>query len=482
MTTDDRIFARASTSVPSEVDDVALRVAEGALPPDLRGVLYRNGPGTNASFGVPYAHPFDGDGHVLRFAFDGKAVRYRNRFVDTNERRREARAKKPLYRSFGTNLPGGLRKNLLRMSFKNAANTSVVWHGEKLLALWEGGLPHRLEPRTLSTLARYDYDGRLRNTGSRLDRLLAPELPFAAHPKVDPATGELVNFGVMLGMKPRILIHRVSRDGALAEPESIAVDRLVFLHDFVLTARCAILFLVPVAFRVAPAVLGLLSPADAIESVAGAPTRILMVPRSRASQRAAANVMLEASPCFVFHFVGAYEREDEKVDVIGLRMPRFPSTEQTRALLAGRASDFPPALPTRWVLDVHARRTTEECLTDVPAELPTSDPSLVTKRVGVFFSLAGAPDRSDPFLKRVQRFEIETGRAVARDFAPDLPGEPLFVPRTNHVLVLVYRAAEHRSDLYVLDADDLKTVCRLELPHHVPPGFHGTWVESDSAA
>ena len=58
-----------------------------------------------------------------------------------------------LYRGFGTNLPGGFFANALRMRFKNAANTSVVWHGGKLLALWEGGLPHRLDPTTLDTLS-----------------------------------------------------------------------------------------------------------------------------------------------------------------------------------------------------------------------------------------------------------------------------------------------------------------------------------------
>jgi carotenoid cleavage dioxygenase-like enzyme len=34
-----------------------------------------------------------------------------------------------------------------------------------------------------------------------------------------------------------------------------------------------------------------------------------------------------------------------------------------------------------------------------------------------------------------------------------------------------------RVDLngFILDACTLATICRLRLPHHVPPGFHGTW-------
>jgi len=55
------------------------------------------------------------DGRVPRFAFDGHSVRYRNRFVRTREYVAEERAGRMLFRSFGTNVPGGLRRNLLRL-------------------------------------------------------------------------------------------------------------------------------------------------------------------------------------------------------------------------------------------------------------------------------------------------------------------------------------------------------------------------------
>ena len=49
---------------------------EGKLPADLRGTLYRNGPGQFGQFGQRYSHPFEADGAVtaVRFA-DGKAPR-----------------------------------------------------------------------------------------------------------------------------------------------------------------------------------------------------------------------------------------------------------------------------------------------------------------------------------------------------------------------------------------------------------------------
>lgn len=165
------------------------------------------------------------------------------------------------------------------LRFKNAANTSVVFHGGKLLALWEGGLPYRLDPRTLATLGEDDMGGRLRSPFGWLERTMQPHLPFSAHPRLDRRDGSLWNFGTLYGRRSRLMIYR--------------------------------------------------------------------------------------------------------------------------------------------------------------------------------------------------------------DLAPDFTGEPIIVPRPGGteeddawVITLVYRTEAHRSDLVVLDARDLSTVCVLALPHHVPPGFHGTWIEA----
>ena len=46
-------YLRSTETVTDEVD-VRLRIAEGALPEGLRGVLYRNGPGKMEVFGTKY--------------------------------------------------------------------------------------------------------------------------------------------------------------------------------------------------------------------------------------------------------------------------------------------------------------------------------------------------------------------------------------------------------------------------------------------
>ena len=58
---------------------------------------------------------------------------------------------------------------------KNTANTHVVGHAGRILALMEAGPPTELAD-DLSTIGEYDFGGAL--TG-----------PMTAHPKIDPVTG-----------------------------------------------------------------------------------------------------------------------------------------------------------------------------------------------------------------------------------------------------------------------------------------------------
>ena len=74
--------------------------------------------------------------------------------------------------------------------FKNAANTNVIYWGNKLWAMWEGGYPHQLNPETLETIGLDDLEGLLKKE------------TFSAHPRIINDT--FINFGVS-GMNPQTL-------------------------------------------------------------------------------------------------------------------------------------------------------------------------------------------------------------------------------------------------------------------------------------
>jgi len=65
---------------------------EGSIPTQLRGTLYRNGPGLFDRGGLRKRNLLDGDGMVQSFTFHDSGVHYRNRFVRTNKYLKEQAA------------------------------------------------------------------------------------------------------------------------------------------------------------------------------------------------------------------------------------------------------------------------------------------------------------------------------------------------------------------------------------------------------
>lgn len=481
-----QVVVDAFRPVSGEVD-APLPVVEGAVPAELRGVLYRNGPGRLEVHGTPQMHPFDGDGMVCRFEFGAGGVSYRNRYVRTREFQAESAAGRMLYRNFGTNVPGGLWTNGLNTRFKNAANTSVIRHGGKLLALWEAGLPHRLDPTTLQTLARDDYGGVLQNRRGLPSRLIASELPFSAHPKVCPDTGEMFNFGLQMGPRSELLLYRIDRTGQLRDVARVPVGRASFMHDFAITASHVVFFATPIHFDLFRALTGLSTPVEAIRRNRSHPTQILVVPRSfrgdpaRRQPRSAPVQRFEApSGFFLFHYFNAHE-DDGLIHVDGCRMENFEGgTVDLRDPEAVRAVPFDPAYPTRWTLDPRNSTVTETRLSETPMELPFVDRRKVGQRQRYGFGTVRSDRAGTPLHTALGRIDFDTGRVTVREFAPDLPGEIVFVPRSDEAdeadgwaITLVYRAESHTSELCILDATTLETRACLALPHHVPPGFHG---------
>ena len=536
-----KIWAAAHKPATDEV--VAdLPIVEGALPDDLSGVLYRNGPGRFAIGEDTYNHFFDGDGMILRFAIGAKSsdsrprVRYRNAWVRTRELLAESLAGRMLYRGFGTNLPGGIAENFLRLRFKNAANTSVVYHpvaearsktrpkgssspdlsptDGKLLALWEGGLPHLLDPTTLATIERADFDGGLQNRGRWLDRLLAPELPFSAHPKRDLETGDLYNFGVTSGPSPQLLLYKLDAQGRFSTLRQLALPHFAFVHDFCLTAHYFVFFICPVRFDEKGILLGLSTLAGSLQGLSkeGVPTRVLLVPRDGGGP-----IWQETSPCFVFHLANAYEDENGQVHVDGCRQPEYPAFPPIPDVLAGRIDVFPRAAMTRYTIDPKApagTRIKEEVIGDHSSELPTIAPGFSGRPHRYIWAVGPSrPENGQPrhhnITTSVVRHDTLTKTSVIHDFSegdtPGLPGEPIFVRRTGgapsetdgYILTVVYHGPiekdgangaqtggdsqrSNRSALHVLDASDLSTICVALLPHHIPPGFHGTFVPAEA--
>jgi all-trans-8'-apo-beta-carotenal 15,15'-oxygenase len=106
-----------------------------------------------------------------------------------------------------------------------------------------------------------------------------------------------------------------------------------------------------------------------------------------------------------------------------------------------------------------------------------------------YFFIGAAHDATgNAPLQAILKIDWQTGERQLWSFAPKgYISEPIFVPRLDAkgedegwVLTMVYDASHHRSDVVILDGQDLNKgpVAQVHLKHHIPYGLHGSWTET----
>jgi len=430
--------------VLDEVEAVDLPV-EGALPPELCGRYVRNG--ANPKHG-PTAHWFAGDGmlHGIRLR-DGRAEWYRNRWVRT----RALEGAPRLDPTTGTmDLTVGL------------ANTHVVRHAGRILALEEGSFPNEVTGE-LDTLGPYDFGGLLRT-------------PCTAHPHVCAETGEMHFFGYQLIAPPFVTYHVADADGNLVHSQPIDVPGPTMVHDFAISRNYAIFLDMPVVFDLDAALRGDM-PFGWDEGY-GARVGLLHRERARHGEQPR---WFDVDPCYVFHVVNAWDEPGVHGDVVHLDAGRHES------MWRGGTDRFEPSYLHRWRFDLGAGVVHEAQLDDVDHAFPRID----DRRTGLRNRFAWAVAPRDPSARGADaasvlvKYDLATGARTHHDAGPSAAvGEPVFVPAADAsgedegwLLTYVHDDATGRSSFVVLDARDLAAapVATVALPQRVPRGFHGSW-------
>ena len=320
----------------------------GELPKELSGIFLRIGP--NPQFTpVGRHHWFDGDGMVHGVQINNGKAAYRNRYVRTKGLTIEQAQGRAIWPGL-LNLP---RLDLPQgMLFKNPANTAIVWHGNKLLALWDMGEPYEIELPSLETVGSYTFDGKLTSA-------------FTAHPKVDPVTGEMVFIGMSPLMQPYLKYGVVSAEGKIVHNVPIHLPHATIMHDFAITENYTILVDIPVALQPGK----LLRGESPIVFEAERPTRFGILPRYGDNSTV---VWFEIPGFALFHTINAYEQGDEvllfasRMDSTYFFVPHYND---------GVLIDIDPAFETMqlvcWKFNIVTGSVREEVFEDyVPSDYP----------------------------------------------------------------------------------------------------------------
>jgi len=417
--------------VPDELTAFDLPV-EGSIPTDLNGWYLRNGPNPREAIG----HWFTGDGmiHGVRLE-NGRAAWYRNRWVRTESFEHPF----PLYNADGT-------RNL----HSSVANTHVVRHAGKTLALMEFALPYEIT-NDLKTLGAYDFGGKLADS-------------MTAHPKICPTTGELHFFGYGNILEPHVTYHRADADGELTINRPIDVPALTLMHDFALTAEHVVFMDLPLVFN--------LSVAFAQKDERDLPYRWddyygARLGVLRRDDPYGAVRWFGIDPCYVLHVANAYDSGNSIV----LQVVRYPELWRDSG-----GFDIEAAM-WRWTIDLDAGVVQETQLDDRGVEFPRIDDRLAGLAARYSVTVGSGS---------LVRYALQRNRAEEHRFgANGTPGEAVFAPAAGQsdelagwYLTYAYDPVRDGSDLVIIDASDFDgtPVARVRLPRRVPHGFHGNWI------
>jgi all-trans-8'-apo-beta-carotenal 15,15'-oxygenase len=437
----------------------------GRWPAALRGRFYRNGPALFERDGRRYHHWFAGDGMVQQFTLGGgtrPAVRHLGRLVRTPKLLAEQKAGKFLFAAYGTKIDSD-EPTQGPDSF-NVANTSVIEHAGRVLAMWEGGSAFAMRPDDLATLGPVTWQEGL------------AAMPFSAHPKRD-AAGHLWNIG---SAGANLVVWHIDAAGALVKAQ---IGETPYpggmAHDAAVTERYIVLPLPPVKLAFGED----MASGKAITAEPNEPLRILVMRKDDIAQRR----VFELPSQMVFHVGNAHERRDGSIALsfVASKTPEFVMRGAS-ALLAGHPAPFGGSRTQLAVLDMKTGR----------AQVESFDDSVEFPRVHALRD--GQPTRwlltaaswrgglaQTPWFHGLQLRDVQTGRAQRFDFgAQTVVEEHLIVPRPGArdeldawLLGTTFDTAAQVTRLNVFDARHLADgpVAQATLPYALPYGFHGNF-------
>lgn len=450
--------------VMEEVEATELEV-EGELPRELFGAYVRNGPNPRFSPLNRY-HWFDGDGMLHGIWFENGEARYRNRYVRTRGFEAESGQGEAIWGGvlgpFDFSLPGG--------PLKDTGNTDLIVYKGELWALWyESGQLYAINPRTLETCGREDFQGQLRRR-------------ISAHSKVDPHTGDFIFFGY--GPRPPYMHYGVVTPEGGFHLTDIELPGPRRPHDLGVTPNHSILhdfpvFIDPEFFKKTGKRIPVFH--------ADVPTRFGVIPRFGTN----ADVKwFEFEPCYMLHVVNCWEEGDE-ITMIGCRQPDLflrPNPKDGRLGSMLSALEIHACL-YRWTMNLATGETSEGPLDDLYTEFPMIAPAAMTRRNRYSYHQR-IPRQIPATFDELVRYDLQTGARQRYAYGEGVFGsEAPFAPRPGGsaeddgwILSFMTDVNDWRSACWVFRADDIEAgpVAKVKLPHRIPAGFHAAWIPGAS--
>ena len=480
--------------VAEEHRAVPMELVEGSLPADLDGLFVRNGPNPIPGQSSKPSHWFDGHGmlHCVRIQKGGAT--YSNSYIPTPRYEVEKAAGEDIFIRQGES--GGLlgltkclciEENLGKAAGMDpkelyTANNNAVMFRDRFLCLHEAGFPFEVrlsDDGSIEAGVGYEtFQGSLQHR-------------VAAHSNIDPVTG---NFLIHSYMQDGPLIaSEVSAESARVEqqcggqhPFSLIPSHVSVTHGVLFTENWRLVFDTPL--RMDPS--NMLRGGKLFRWADNHSLQIGLIPRGGNNESASSAGDVEwvdtGKHDIVFHPMNAWEEED------GTVVFWSPVSERFEIEFDGK-DEVDRNMPFHMVeyRIHHATGAVERTLISDKFSIET--PKVRPDYLGRFsrYGFAGISTQ-DPSLQGtfagITIWDLQEKKLHASIHFKDgeTGSEPVLIPKpgkfgSNEVYVATYIHNVHEDQSYfqIFDGEtgSSEPIARFRIPHRVPVGFHGLWVE-----
>ena len=499
----------------------------GEVPSDLVGSYFRSGPAMfSAGSIVPpktsivqpkkppvpdgddpsrmVKHPMEGDGAILGVTFSEKGhVTARFRYIRTigftNERKKGTRlytgmdSTRELGPSLGNDFPLPLFRHHLQPGLnrnrKNLSNTRSVYWAERLLTMWDGGQPFKLDGKGLST------EGRTRLGGA----ISRDDDPFGAKMVYDPVKNRAIFHGVEIGAKQsEITVYEFDSDFRLISGEKMfaTIPSLALLNDFAATENYAV-FVQPDLEVNGFQFLTNKEPGKVL-SVGNGPATLHLIPRigsTRDQQRF--SIPVDALSDANLQFCNAYEDGDLViVDAIRSNLASVGTGENKPWPWGETLEDYRTMASKkslwRYTVDTRNGSVSKKLLYESHCLFGVVNPKVSTRHHKYIYVNVGATGSEAAPPQGIAEIDCGSGEAdVWMPEAYEYCGEPIYASRQNqsdnenlgYILSVLYNGKSEESEIVILEANDIAKgpITRIPLGVAVPHAYFGCFTSAEEA-
>ncbi|KAK1546962.1 9-cis-epoxycarotenoid dioxygenase 1 [Colletotrichum paranaense] len=465
----------------------------GTVPAELDGTFFRVMPDPQFPPFIENDPWFNGDGNVSAFCFHNGNVDFQQKYVRTEKFVREREANRALAGAYRNKYT-----DAVEFKVRTTANTNIFYFNKSLLAIKEDAPPYLMDPITLETKGLCDFDGQL------------PSCTFTAHPKLDPATGELVCFGYEAkgDGTPDVCYFSIAPDGKFLETVWLVAPVVGMIHDCAVTDNWVLFPMIPQICDIDRLKAG----GEHWQWDPNVPFYLGVLPRRGAkgtdvklTTSLSTSKWFRAPNAFPGHTTNAYETPSGNI-VFDLPLTDknvffwWPDAE-------GSAPD-PHDIRAEYVRFEFDPRANSDSALDLPAPTPIlrhdmefpridervlskphrhsffdmMDPSLGTDFPAIMPVLGGG----HPLYNSLGHLDHESGKLeVYYPGSRHMVQEPVFVPRgedaeegDGFLIGLVNNYGTMSSELHVIDTKSFtEPAAVVKVPMRLRAGLHGNWVD-----